>query len=247
MIRRPIIIGNWKMNKTIEETEQFINEVDSKLKDIKIDCGIAVNFISLNSAIKRAKNLMILAQNCFYENNGAFTGEISPVMLKAINVNYCIIGHSERRTIFNESDEIINKKVKKLLEHKIIPVLCCGETLEQYQQQKTQNVISNQLISAFKGVQPEDAEKVIIAYEPIWAIGTGETASVEIAQELCNFIREEIVKLYNAIVANKIRIQYGGSVKPDNIKQFLDQKDIDGALVGGASLDVKSFLTLIGN
>lgn len=247
MNRKPIIIGNWKMNKTVEETQQFINEVDSKLIDKKIDCGVAVNFISLDAAIKQAKNLIILAQNCFYEDNGAFTGEISPVMLRAININYCIIGHSERRTIFSESDEVINKKLKKLLDHKIVPVLCCGETLEQYQNRKTQAVISNQIISAFKDVNAEDAAKVIIAYEPIWAIGTGETASVKIAQEVCNFIRNEILKLYDANVANNIRIQYGGSVKPDNIKHFLAEKDIDGALVGGASLDVKSFLTLINN
>lgn len=246
-MRKPIIIGNWKMNKNIKETIEFINNVDSKINNSKIECGIAVNFISLNAAILAAKNLIIAGQNCYYEDNGAFTGEISPLMLKDIKVNYCIIGHSERRTTFKETDTMINLKLKALLKHHMIPILCCGETLTQYESKRTKVILAKQIKAAFKDINASDAQKVIIAYEPIWAIGTGKTASAADAQSLCHFVRQQIAKLYNDKVANTIRIQYGGSVKPENINSFLEKADIDGALVGGASLEADSFLQLIGN
>ncbi|AOX43476.1 triosephosphate isomerase [Spiroplasma sp. NBRC 100390] len=244
-MRKPIIIGNWKMHKTSSETIEFLNQVDPVCGNLTVEAGIAVPYVNLAVAQQHANNLIIAAQNCHYEDFGAFTGEISVDMLEDLKITHVIIGHSERREMFNETDETVNLKAKKLLAKGMVPVICCGETLDQYENNETQQVVENQITKAFQGIDLEDAKTVVIAYEPIWAIGTGKTATAEIAQKVCAIIRAKIAALYDEVVANVIRIQYGGSVKPDNIKELLAQPDIDGALVGGASLEPQTFLGLV--
>ncbi|AUM62403.1 triose-phosphate isomerase [Spiroplasma monobiae] len=245
-MRKQIIVGNWKMFKTNSEAIEFIKSVDSKVKaDENIIAGIAVPSIMLSDVQKVAKNIVISAQNCYFEKEGAFTGEISVPMLQDLNVKYAVIGHSERRDIFGETDEMINNKAKALLSSNITPILCCGESLETYEAGKTIEWVKAQITKDFAGISAEDAKKVVIAYEPIWAIGTGKVATPEIAQNVCKEIRDIIKDIYNEEVANEVLIQYGGSVKPENIKDILDQADIDGALVGGASLIEDSYLGLV--
>lgn len=245
-MRKQIIIGNWKMFKTNSEAVKFIQNIESKLT-IKenLIAGIAAPAIMLADIKKSSKNLVIAAQNCYFEKEGAFTGEISIPMLKDINVDYVVIGHSERRDIFGETDELINSKVKALLDSNLTPVLCCGESLETYESDKTIEWVKSQIEKNLKDVTAEQAKKVVIAYEPIWAIGTGKVATPEIAQSVCKEIRQIIKNIYNEEVANEVLIQYGGSVKPENIKEILAQEDIDGALVGGASLVEDSYLGLL--
>ncbi|WP_338980436.1 triose-phosphate isomerase [Spiroplasma endosymbiont of Lasioglossum malachurum] len=248
MERKKIIIGNWKMYKNIEETQFFLNEFNKliKTKNIKYDYGIAASFINLPLLkMNKTSALIIAAQNCHYETEGAYTGEISIKMLKDMMVSHVIIGHSERRMYFNEVDETINKKIHSLFNANIIPILCCGETLNQYENKETNEVIKNQIKLALKNIKAENIAKLVIAYEPIWAIGTGKTATAQQAQTVCKMIREFISELYNKNVAEQVRIQYGGSVKPDNIKLILSEPDIDGALVGGASLVSQSFFDLL--
>ncbi|TLF27701.1 MAG: triose-phosphate isomerase [Spiroplasma sp. WSS] len=248
MERKKIIIGNWKMYKNIEETQFFLNEFNKliKTKNIKYDYGIAASFTNLPLLkMNKTSTLIIAAQNCHYETEGAYTGEISIKMLKDMMVSHVIIGHSERRMYFNEVDETINKKIHSLFNANIIPILCCGETLNQYENKETNEVIKNQIKLALKNIKTENIAKLVIAYEPIWAIGTGKTATAQQAQTVCKMIREFISELYNKNVAEQVRIQYGGSVKPDNIKLILSEPDIDGALVGGASLVPQSFFDLL--
>lgn len=245
-MRKQIIIGNWKMFKTNSEAVKFIQNIESKLT-IKenLIAGIAAPAIMLADIKKSSKNLVIAAQNCYFEKEGAFTGEISIPMLKDINVDYVVIGHSERRDIFGETDELINSKVKALLDSNLTPILCCGESLETYESGKTIEWVKSQIEKNLNDVTAEQAKKVVIAYEPIWAIGTGKVATPEIAQSVCKEIRQIIKNIYNEEVANEVLIQYGGSVKPENIKEILAQEDIDGALVGGASLVEDSYLGLL--
>ncbi|WP_342218146.1 triose-phosphate isomerase [Spiroplasma endosymbiont of Amphimallon solstitiale] len=248
MERKKIIIGNWKMYKNIEETQFFLNEFNKliKTKNIKYDYGIAASFTNLPLLkMNKTSALIIAAQNCHYEIEGAYTGEISIKMLKDMMVSHVIIGHSERRMYFNEVDETINKKLHSLFNANIISILCCGETLNQYENKETNEVIKNQIKLALKNIKAENIAKLVIAYEPIWAIGTGKTATAQQAQTVCKMIREFISELYNKNVAEQVRIQYGGSVKPDNIKLILSEPDIDGALVGGASLVPQSFFDLL--
>jgi len=248
MNRKKIIIANWKMYKTMAQTKAFLSELTNAVQNLNIKCdyGIAASFTNLALLQNyQAKNFMIIAQNCHYETQGPFTGEISLQMLQELKVNGVIIGHSERRMFFNETNEIINQKLIALLNANLIPILCCGENLSEYQSKKTQNVIQNQIKVALKNLPATQVAKIIIAYEPIWAIGTGISASPVDAQTVCAMIRDFISELYDSAIAQKIRIQYGGSVKPENIKNFLNQPDIDGALVGGASLQVKSFIGLL--
>ncbi|WP_425289814.1 triose-phosphate isomerase [Spiroplasma endosymbiont of Zeiraphera isertana] len=248
MKRKKIIIGNWKMYKNIEETQFFLNEFNKliKTKNIKYDYGIAASFTNLPLLkMNKTSALIIAAQNCHYETEGAYTGEISIKMLKDMMVSHVIIGHSERRMYFNEVDETINKKLHSLFNANIIPILCCGETLNQYENKETNEVIKNQIKLALKNIKAENIAKLVIAYEPIWAIGTGKTATSQQAQTVCKMIREFISELYNKNVAEQVRIQYGGSVKPDNIKLIFSEPDIDGALVGGASLVPQSFFDLL--
>ncbi|WP_374696165.1 triose-phosphate isomerase [Spiroplasma endosymbiont of Polydrusus formosus] len=244
-MRKPIIIGNWKMYKTTSETIDFFKKVDHACADLKIDAGVAVPFVNLALAKQHSHNLIIAAQNCHYEDLGAFTGEISVNMLKDLKLTHVIVGHSERRQMFNETNETVNLKSKKILAKGMIPIICCGETIEQYEKNQTQQVVESQIEKALQGINLEDVKTIVIAYEPIWAIGTGKTMIAEIAQNVCAIIRAKIENLYDEAVANVVRIQYGGSVKPENIKKLLAQPDIDGALVGGASLEPKAFLLLV--
>lgn len=248
-MRQKIIIGNWKMYKTMKETNDFLTEFEKKISNKSFNCqfGIAASFTNLIALKnKEVKNLIIGAQNCHDQLQGAFTGEVSVNMLEELNVSHVIIGHSERRQYFNETDESINRKLKTIFDNsKMIPILCCGETLKQYESKTTNQVIETQIKAALKDISGANVAKLVIAYEPIWAIGTGKTASVAEAQTICALIRTIVAKLYQKDIADKVRIQYGGSVKPDNIKTFLAQSDIDGALVGSASLQVTDFINLL--
>lgn len=243
-MRKPIIVGNWKMNKGVAEAVAFIEAVQPHLHD-KADFGVATSFIALQASINAASKLLVAAQNCHFEDSGAFTGEVSVLMLEEIGVKYCIIGHSERRQMFGDTDETVNKKAKRLIAAKITPIVCCGETLEQFEAGQTGEVVAKQIKGCLVDIAGSDVANIVIAYEPIWAIGTGRNATKEIAQDTCALIRTEIAKLYDQTVADKVRIQYGGSVKPENIAEYMAEADIDGALVGGASLKVDSFVAMI--
>ena len=250
-MRRKLLLGNWKMNKTVSEAKEFaLNAKDlGKLaKQNKVDMGICVPYIDLAPVKKILKNSLIVgAENCHELDHGAYTGEVSIPMLLDLGITWCIIGHSERRTYYNETSEACNKKILALLKNNMVPVYCCGESLETYEEGKTKEFVKEQIIKGFKDVSKEDAMKVVIAYEPIWSIGTGKNASKEIAEDVCKFIRKIIKDLYDTKTSNKVRILYGGSVKPNNIKEYLYCDNIDGALVGGASLDVNSYKELLTN
>lgn len=237
-MRRKIIAGNWKMNKTPSETVTLINELKPLVETTEADVVFCVPAISLMTAIEATKgtNIAIGAENMHYEESGAYTGEIAPNMLTDIGVKYVIIGHSERREYFGETDETVNKKVLKAFEHGITPIVCCGESLTQREQGITIDLIRQQIKIAFLNVTPEQAKNAVIAYEPIWAIGTGKVATTEQAQEVCKAIRDLIAEIYDTDTANAIRIQYGGSVTAASANELFSQADIDGGLVGGASL-----------
>jgi len=188
---------------------------------------------------------LISAQNCHFEDSGAYTGEVSVPMLKDVKVTHCVIGHSERRMMFADTDETVNKKAKKLIENGIVPIVCIGESEAQYDNGETESVIRSQLNGSLAGLDPKAVEDIVVAYEPIWAIGTGKSATKEIAQDCCAIVRDEIKNMFGEDAANKVRIQYGGSVKPDNIAEYMACEDIDGALIGGASLQVDSFTAII--
>lgn len=237
-MRKKIIAGNWKMNKTPSETVTLINELKTLVETKDADVVFCVPAISLITAIEAAKgtNIAIGAQNMYFEENGAYTGEIAPNMLTEIGVKYVVIGHSERREYFAETDETVNKKVLKAIEHGITPIVCCGESLKQREQGITIDFIRGQIKVAYLNVTAEQAKDTVIAYEPIWAIGTGKVATTEQAQEVCKAIRDLIAEIYDTDTANSIRIQYGGSVSAASALELFSQPDIDGGLVGGASL-----------
>lgn len=243
-MRRRVIAGNWKMNMLPNEAINFMEELAKKVKDSKSEIIVCVPFTDLFYTLLEAQetNIHVGAQNLFYEDKGAYTGEISAPMLKSINTEYVIIGHSERRKYFNETDEIVNKKVKKAIEYGIKPIICVGETLEENEQGKTIEVITNQVAKALKDLTIEDLSNTIIAYEPIWAIGTGKTATKEDAENSIKSIRDKINSIYKT---NDITILYGGSVKADNAKELFEMPNIDGALVGGASLNAESFAEIV--
>ena len=245
-MRKKIIIGNWKLNKTQKESLEFLKELKKLKVNSDIEFGVAPTFTSLSTVdAKRVKGLKLAAQNVSDKDNGAFTGEVSIDMLKENNVEYVILGHSERREIFKEDDVLINSKTKHTLENGLKPILCVGESLKEREADKTAVVVTKQLKANLKDIDANNVKKIVIAYEPIWAIGTGKTATAEQAQSVCKLIRDLIEKMYDKDTAEAIRIQYGGSVKPENVKEILGQDDIDGALVGGASLDAKSFSKLL--
>jgi len=246
-LRKPIIAGNWKMNKTISEAQQLIDEIKNEELNESVESVLCVPYLSLAKAKEMTKdtNIKIGAQNMHWEENGAFTGEISPTMLKELQVDYVIIGHSERRQYFNETDETVNKKVHSAINHGISPIICVGETLEQREENIHISLVADQIKAAFNNISNEDATKTVVAYEPIWAIGTGKTASSEQAEEMCALIRNTINELYGKEIAESIRIQYGGSVKPVNVTELMSMNNIDGALVGGASLKSSDFVKLI--
>ncbi|QHQ62737.1 triose-phosphate isomerase [Anaerocolumna sedimenticola] len=237
-MRRKIIAGNWKMNKTPSETIKLINELKPLVVTEDADVVFCVPAISLTTAIEAAKgsNIEIGAENMYFEESGAFTGEIAPNMLTDIGVKYVIIGHSERREYFAESDVTVNKKVLKAFEHGITPIICCGESLTQREQGVTIDFIRQQIKIAFLNITADQAKTAVIAYEPIWAIGTGKVATTEQAQEVCKAIRDCIAEIYDDATAAAIRIQYGGSVTAASAAELFSQPDIDGGLVGGASL-----------
>ena len=238
--------GNWKMNKTRDEALQFIYAVADNLPSIdKLDSIVCAPAIVLRDLVKRqGENLRIGAQNMNENDSGAYTGEISPVMLTSTNVTYVIIGHSERRQYYNETDEKVNAKTIKALSVGLLPIVCVGETLEQREKNETLDVLKHQVEAALANISANDVSKVIIAYEPIWAIGTGKTATSDQADEACGFIRNLVKKLYNEKVSEEIRVLYGGSVNTKNVKELMSKPNIDGGLVGGASLKADDFLTL---
>ncbi len=243
-MRKPIIVGNWKMNKTITEALEFVAAVDANVH-ADADFGIASSFIALNETNKAASKLIVAAQNCHFADNGAFTGEVSVPMLEDINVKFCIIGHSERREMFGDTDETVNKKAKKLIDANITPILCIGETEAQYDAKETETVIRTQLTGSLANLCANCVGNMVVAYEPIWAIGTGKSATKEDAQNCCAIVRDQVKVMYGDDAANKVRVQYGGSVKPDNIVEYMACPDIDGALIGGASLQAASFNEII--
>ncbi len=245
-MRKVIIAGNWKMNKTVSESVEFIEKLKKEELDKEVECVVCAPFISLERLSVASKNTAIKlgAQNVSRYDNGAYTGEISTSMLKDLNMEYVILGHSERRQYFLETNEVINQKVQKVLSSKMTPILCVGETLEERESGKMNDVIATQIKEGLANLSFEQAKGVVVAYEPIWAIGTGKTATSDQANEMAMFIRKQLRKLFQD-VAEDISILYGGSVKPNNIKEIMVQSDIDGALVGGAALKVDSFAELV--
>ena len=244
-MRTAIIAGNWKMNKTIKEGLEFIEGIKGKTEG-NAEVLICAPFTLLKDLKEATKgtNIKIGAQNMHYENSGAFTGEVAAANLVELEMDYVIIGHSERRQYFNETDESCNKKVLKAIEVGINPILCCGETLEEREANKTIEKVKGQIEKGLANVDSKDIEKVVVAYEPIWAIGTGKTATAEQANEVISEIRNVVRAMFGDL-ADKVRIQYGGSVKPANVAEIMGQSDIDGALVGGASLKAEYFLGLL--
>lgn len=247
-MRKKIIAGNWKMNNDLNESQNLVSGIINGLgSDDKCDVIICPPFTSLNDVNSLVKNTQVKlgAQNMFYEDSGAYTGEISVSMLKSVGCEFVILGHSERRAIFGETDEIINKKIKKAIESGLKAIFCIGETLSQRENGETNDVVRIQVIRGLQDISGQDLKNIVIAYEPIWAIGTGKTATPEQAQEVHSFIRDLIKENYSNESAEELIIQYGGSVKPDNAVTLLSQTDIDGALVGGACLKADSFLSII--
>ncbi len=243
-MRRYLIAGNWKMNKTIQKACELVNGLATESKNINdVDIAVFPPFTALYEVYKITKetNIDLGAQNLWYETKGAYTGEISPEFIVDVGCKYVIVGHSERRKYFQEKDELINRKTKLAIEKNLIPIVCVGETLEQRENGETRKVIEYKI----NELENIDFSKIVLAYEPLWAIGTGKTATPEVAEEAHKFIRDLVQTKYGSEVASNIRILYGGSVKPDNVKILMNQPDIDGALVGGASLDVNSFMGII--
>ncbi|MGD9761401.1 MAG: triose-phosphate isomerase [Candidatus Izemoplasmatales bacterium] len=242
-MRKPIIAGNWKMFKTRDEALFFILQVSENMPNIKdVETVVFAQAPMLRCLIKRqGTNLRIGAQNLHFEDEGAYTGEISGPLLKSYKVDFVLIGHSERRAYFYETDESVNLKIKAALRNQLKPIVCVGELLEERESGKTTEVLTRQIKVGFKDIKAIDMKNIVIAYEPVWAIGTGKTATAEMADEACGFIRKLVEELYGKVVAEAIRIQYGGSVKPENIEELLAKENIDGALIGGASLDPDKF------
>lgn len=246
-MRRPLIAGNWKMYKTTSEAVEFVEAFIPLMGESDIEVALCVPFtqlLAVKEAIKDTK-IKLGAQNMHYTDEGAFTGEISPVMLKEIGVDYCIIGHSERRAYFGETDGTVNKKLHAAFKHGITPILCVGESLEERDSGKTEYIVRGQIENGLLDLEAKDVSRMVIAYEPIWAIGTGKTATAEQANETIAYIREIIREMYGEEISEQVRIQYGGSVKPNNASEIMNQEDIDGALVGGASLNPHDFIEII--
>ncbi len=247
-MRKPIIAGNWKMNKTLSEAKEFALAVKDAIpsKDV-VDSviGSPALFLAPLRCKTKGSEVQLAAQNCYWENAGAFTGETSPAALADMGIEYVIIGHSERREYFHETDEEINKKAKAIFANGMTPILCCGESLETYEAGKTAEWIETQITAGLKDLTAGQVSNMVIAYEPIWAIGTGKSADANIADEICGVVRQTVEKLYDNEVSESVRIQYGGSVKPENIAEYMAKENVDGALVGGASLEADSFLALL--
>ena len=246
-MRIPFIAGNWKMHKTVAEARAFAEEFKALYKDTDVKTAICAPFVHL-ALLKEAfagTDIKVGAQNAHFEDQGAFTGEISVKMLEDIGVDYCIIGHSERRQYFAETDETVNKKLKKLFEGPIVPILCVGEVLEERDAGREKEVVGGQIRADLAGLSADDVRKLVVAYEPVWAIGTGRTATPEQANEMCGYIREVISELYDDDVACDVTIQYGGSMKPANATELMAMEEIDGGLIGGSSLKADEFMQII--
>lgn len=249
MNRRTIVAGNWKLNKTAAETRRFLIELKNKLAGIESSASVLIcpPFVSLETAVDatRGTDVAVGAQNVYWERSGAFTGEVSPEMLEAIGVGYVLIGHSERRALFGETDESVNRKLKAVLATSMTPVVCVGEVLEQRESGQTEAVVAGQVRGALDGIAADHGGRIVLAYEPVWAIGTGKTASPEMANDAHGLIRRTIDGILGGAAADGTSILYGGSVKPDNAASLMSESDIDGVLVGGASLDVASFAAIV--
>jgi triosephosphate isomerase len=246
-MKSPIIAGNWKMNKTVDEAKALVEALIPLVKDAKAEVVVCVPFICL-AAVKEAvagTNIKLGAQNLHFKDNGAYTGEVSPVMLKALDVEYVIIGHSERRQYFAETDETVNLKAKAALAHGLKPIICVGETLAQREKGITDEWVAMQVKLALEGISIEDAGKIVIAYEPIWAIGTGKTATDEEANETIGVVRNAVAEVFGNDIAANMRIQYGGSMNPSNVSGLMSQPEIDGGLIGGASLKAEDFSKVV--
>ena len=246
-MRIPFIAGNWKMHKTAAEARAFAEEFKALYKDTDVKTAICAPFVHL-ALLKEAfasTDIKVGAQNAHFEDQGAFTGEVSVKMLEDIGVDYCIIGHSERRQYFAETDETVNKKLKKLFEGPIVPILCVGEVLEERDAGREKEVVGGQIRADLEGIAADDVRKLVIAYEPVWAIGTGRTATPEQANEMCGYIREVVSELYDDDVACDLTIQYGGSMKPANATELMAMEEIDGGLIGGSSLKADEFMQII--
>ena len=246
-MRTPLIAGNWKMFKTAAEAAAFAEEFKTLYKDTDVKTAICAPFVHLAQlkAAFEGTGIGVGAQNAHYEDEGAYTGEISVMMLEDMGIDYCVIGHSERRQYFAETDETVNKKLKRLFAGPIIPILCVGENLDQREKEEQYAVVKEQLVGGLADISAADAAKLVIAYEPVWAIGTGKTATPEQAEDMCEYIRNTMEELYNEEVADAVIIQYGGSVKPANATDIMNMSNIDGALVGGASLKANDFIEII--
>ncbi len=246
MARKPIIFGNWKMNKTPHEAHAFFTDMKGYLTgNERAEYGVAVPYVDLDVAVQEAGMLKVAAENCHEEDAGAFTGEVSVLMLKEIGITYCVIGHSERRTYYAETSAHCAAKAKRLFASGITPILCVGETEAEYDAGKTDEVVKKELEESLATLSADEVGKMVIAYEPIWAIGTGKSADVQTAERCCRLVRDTVRELYGQAAGEAVRVQYGGSVKPTNIQEYMACADIDGALVGGASLKADSFKALI--
>jgi triosephosphate isomerase (TIM) len=248
MERLPFMAGNWKMNKTVGEAIDIVRELKTGISGVKgVEVAVAPPFTALYAVCKELEgsSIRLAAQNLYWEEKGAFTGEVSPLMLKEVGCHYVIIGHSERRQFFGEIDETVNRRIKAALLQGLKVIFCMGETLKEREEGKTFPVIERQVEGGLKSLSGKEMKNMVVAYEPVWAIGTGKTATPGQAEEVHRFIRGKIEKLYSREVSEEIRIQYGGSVTPENIKGLMDQPNIDGALVGGASLKAESFSKIV--
>lgn len=252
MARKPIIAGNWKLHNLVEQSVGLAEDIKVKLMDLDkskfptiVLCPTFTSLHAVAKCLEHNREIFLGAQDCFYKENGAYTGEVSVPMIKDLCATYVIIGHSERRQYFNETDETVNLKTKAALAHDILPIICCGESLEQREAGVTDDHIRTQIKGALEGISAEDVERSVIAYEPIWAIGTGKTCDSPEANRVIKMIRDYVASLYSQDVADKVRILYGGSVKPSTIEEQMSMSDIDGALVGGASLEADSFVGII--
>jgi triosephosphate isomerase len=247
-MRRTFIAGNWKMHMTCAEATDLVEGLLTALAKVRdVDVAVCPPFTALDCVARLVGNTGIAlgAQNCHWEDKGAYTGEVSPGQLKEVGCRYCIVGHSERRQYFGETNETVRKRTQALYKHDLLPIVCIGETLQQREDGQTEDVVLGQLRECLANLPPKKVETTTIAYEPVWAIGTGKTATPQQAQEVHALIRAELGKMFSKALAEKIRIQYGGSVKPENVKELMAEPDIDGALVGGASLKVDSFSAIV--
>ena len=250
MARRKLLLGNWKMNHTIAESKEFCSHSADMIKlaaEKGFDIGVAPSYLSLQTVKENAGNMIVAAQDCHFANHGAYTGFVSIPMIKELGIDWCLVGHSERRLYAAETSLTCNRKIKALIENKMTVVYCVGESLADFESGRTKSIVKEQLLIGLMDIAKEDTDKIVVAYEPVWSIGTGKNASVEIAEDICGYIRKLLADMFGQEKADTIRVLYGGSVKPVNVNEYMKAPDIDGALVGGASLAPDSFAELIKN